>query len=56
MAVKTLVERIDLTTTPNLNDDVINTCDIMARRTPVFRLVASFESQNQVILIFQSAT
>jgi hypothetical protein len=54
MAIKTVVERIDLPATPDLKPEIINTCDIMAARTPAFRLAAIFESQNQLILIFQS--
>lgn len=54
MAIKTLLERIDLTNAANLVQEVTDTCDIMAGRTPPFRLAASFESQNQLILIFQS--
>ena len=54
MAIKTLLERIDLANTANLVQAVTDSCDIMAARTPAFRLAASFESQNQLILIFQS--
>jgi hypothetical protein len=54
MAIKTRVERIDLTTTPDLKQAIVDTCDIMAQRNPPSRLVAGLESQNQVILIFQS--
>jgi hypothetical protein len=55
MTIKTLVERIDLTATQDLKTEIINTCDVMAARTPAFRLAASFESQNQLILVFQSS-
>jgi len=56
MAIKTLVERINLTATPDLKQEIIDTCDIMAARTPPFRLSASFESNSQLILVFQSTT
>lgn len=55
MPIETRVERIDLATTPDLRQAIVNRCDIRAQDDPPKHLAASFESQNQLVLIFQSA-
>jgi hypothetical protein len=55
MAIRTEVERIDLTTTTDLTREIVDSCDIKAAKTPPLRLAASFASRDQVILIFQNA-
>jgi len=56
MELETHVERIDLTT-PNLDlaEKITAVCTRQASRDAPRRLAAAFESQNQVILIFQRA-
>lgn len=49
----TFVQRINITTTDNLENKIKSVCDLQASRDQPRRLAAAFESQNQVILIFQ---
>ena len=49
----TFVQRINITTTDNLESKIESVCDLQASRDQPRRLVAAFESQHQVILIFQ---
>ncbi|MBI3784188.1 MAG: hypothetical protein HY270_12400 [Deltaproteobacteria bacterium] len=51
----THVERIDLTQTPDLDGKIRDVCARQADRDQPRRLAATFQSQNQVILIFQRA-
>ncbi len=51
--VDTFVERIDLAQEPDLAKAIKNICDNQAARDKPRRLAAAFESQQQVILIFQ---
>lgn len=51
----TYVERIDLTTNPDLDKAIRDICDNQAALDKPRRLAAAFEAQHQVILVFQRA-
>jgi hypothetical protein len=51
----TFVERIDIAPESALAQAIKNICDNQAARDKPRRLAAAFESQSQVILIFQRA-
>ena len=52
--METQTKRIDLTAGGNLDQKIKDTCDLLAGDD--FRLAGCFESQNQLILIFQRST
>ena len=56
LELDTFLQRIDLTTTPDLAQTIKDICDNQAARDNPRRLAAAFESQNKVILIFQRAS
>jgi hypothetical protein len=51
--VDTFVERIDITQEGDLGKAIKDMCDNQAARDKPRRLAAAFESQHQVLLIFQ---